>query len=60
MDCKHEFIEFRVHSKITDICPKCGHIAMGSLRTIKPNEKLKGFSTDELKREIDIRADYEK
>ncbi|MDO6631779.1 hypothetical protein [Bacillus thuringiensis] len=60
MDCKHEFIEFRIHSKIMDICSTCGHIATGSFRTIKPDGRLKGFSTDELKREIDIRADYEK
>ncbi|WP_180226740.1 hypothetical protein [Bacillus toyonensis] len=50
MDCKHEFIEFRIHSKITDIRSKCGHIVMG-VRNIEP---------DELKREIDIRMDYER
>ncbi|AJQ60507.1 TPA: hypothetical protein ROY13_004424 [Bacillus cereus] len=59
MDCKHEFIEFRIHSKIMDICSKCGHITMG-FRTVKPDERLKGFSTDELKREIDIRSDFER
>lgn len=29
-------------------------------RTVKPDERLKGFSTDELKREIDIRSDFER
>ncbi|PEQ68954.1 hypothetical protein [Bacillus cereus] len=57
--CKHKLEKIRINAFLLGVCRKCGYMDFPNGEFLKPDERLKGFSTDELKKEIDIRVSYE-